>query len=422
MSVLDEIAPVTRPEEAPVAPDNTAPASVVTIQPSTLTGAQLQAQFASVAKHVNTQIFERVIEIRLIQIAMLIGEHVFFEGPPGCAKSELVDLLVGAFTDVVVFGTQFHPNKTPETLFGRLDWTAFRTTGQQRYITDNYLPGCHVAKLDEIWKGNPANHDPMLSILNERWFDNGGVLEQCPLIFALGTSNEFPESDESVAAYDRFLLRKQVSYLKEKRNRMKLLDRADKPAASPVTLTLADLLQAQSEVAAIQVPKQTTEMLDSIRTKLAAEGVQVSDRRFRKSKKVLQANAWLRGSQAAEEDDLEVLQYVFWDLPEQQPTVSKIVLSTSSPDNQELVKISENLAEITAGVKERDGQSEQSLMAFGAQSNTKLKDFTNKLAEIEQKLTANGRSTKKLEEVRGQMAEVRALVFEKCLGVTLDGK
>ena len=25
MSVLDEIAPVTRPEEAPVAPDNTAP-------------------------------------------------------------------------------------------------------------------------------------------------------------------------------------------------------------------------------------------------------------------------------------------------------------------------------------------------------------------------------------------------------------
>ncbi|MGZ4745658.1 MAG: AAA family ATPase [Oryzihumus sp.] len=379
----------------------------------------LSSRLADITKHICTQVYERTVETRLIVLGALTNEHVFFHGPPGCAKTEMVDLFAQAITGAEIFGTQFHPNKPPESLFGRQDLLKFTQTGQLMYDTTGHLPSCHFFKADEIWKGNPANHDPMLSIFNERVFFNDGTEQHCPLIMALGTSNEFPESDESVALYDRFLIRKQVSYLKEKRNVVKLMNRTDAPLPSPVTISLQELYQAQAEVAAVTFPKQSMDLLIQIRTKLQGEHIIPSDRRVKKAGKVLRANAWLNGRSAVDEDDMDVLRHIFWDVPEQVAAVDKIVLGTSSPDSQALITILEGLNATAAGVAERKGQSEQSLMAFGATENSKIKDWTVQLAELEQKMNANGRSTAKLEETKHRLDEVRAIVFAECLGVQL---
>jgi MoxR-like ATPase len=391
---------------------------MTTIAPPSAIAQNLQA----INSHIATQVYERTVETKLITLGALSREHVFFEGPPGCAKTEMVDLFAGAITGAEIFGTQFHPNKPPESLFGRQDLLNFTQTGQLIYDTTGHLPSAHFFKADEIWKGNPANHDPMLSIFNERIFYNDGIEQKCPLIMALGTSNEFPESDESVALYDRFLIRKQVTTLKEKRNLVKLLNRTEAPAPSPVTVSLADLEQAQREVIDVTMPKQAMDLLITIRTKLSSEGIYPSDRRFKKASKVLKANAWLHGRGAVDEDDMEVLRYLFWDLPEQQPAVDKIVLGTSSPDSQALILISEGLDGTRKGVAERKGQAETALFAFGAGENKKLKDWRLELEALHQKIVANGRSTSKLDEVKAKLEETHAILFTECLGVGVNGQ
>ncbi len=52
----------------------------------------------------------------------------------------------------------------------------------------------------------------LLTVLNERLFDNGSVRVRVPLISLVGASNELPESEELDALYDRFLVRKQVRH------------------------------------------------------------------------------------------------------------------------------------------------------------------------------------------------------------------
>lgn len=48
----------------------------------------------------------------------------------------------------------------------------------------------------------------LLTLLNERAFDNGCSRCSVPLLCLIGASNELPESEELDALYDRFMIRK----------------------------------------------------------------------------------------------------------------------------------------------------------------------------------------------------------------------
>jgi MoxR-like ATPase len=75
---------------------------------------------------------------------------------------------------------------------------------------DGYLPTANVAFVDEVFKANSAILNSLLTILNERLFDNGNERIDVPLLCMVGASNELPESEELDALYDRFLLRSSV--------------------------------------------------------------------------------------------------------------------------------------------------------------------------------------------------------------------
>lgn len=61
----------------------------------------------------------------------------------------------------------------------------------------------------QIFKANSSILNALLTLLNERLFDNGAERRPVPLLCLVGASNELPESEELDALYDRFLLRRQ---------------------------------------------------------------------------------------------------------------------------------------------------------------------------------------------------------------------
>ena len=59
-----------------------------------------------------------------------------------------------------------------------------RALEDDRYVrqTDGYLPKANVAFVDEIFKANSAILNTLLTVLNERLFDNGTSRELVPLL------------------------------------------------------------------------------------------------------------------------------------------------------------------------------------------------------------------------------------------------
>lgn len=68
-----------------------------------------------------------------------------------------------------------------QELFGPL---SMRALEDDRYVrqTEGYLPKANVAFVDEIFKANSAILNTLLTVLNERLFDNGTDREQVPLL------------------------------------------------------------------------------------------------------------------------------------------------------------------------------------------------------------------------------------------------
>lgn len=249
-------------------------------------------------------------QARCLLLAALCGEHVLLIGPPGTAKSALARRL-----RALVGGRYFERLLTrftvPEELFGPLSLAAL---DEGRYLreVDGYLPTATVVFLDEVFKANSAILNALLTLLNERAFDQGAERIAVPLATLVAASNEVP-SDESLRAFlDRFLFRCTVAPVSG--DAFEALLRSDDGGADGggVAPGSSDALRCEVEDAAgrVTLPVSIVAALGELRGLLAEAAIEVTDRRWVRTVRALRIAAATEGRSAVAEPDLWLLRWL----------------------------------------------------------------------------------------------------------------
>jgi MoxR-like ATPase len=359
-----------------------------TLTPSTL------SSLSALRGALRASFYERETEIDCLLLALLAEEHVLLLGDPGVGKSALVNALTAALSGSRSFGLLFTRFTVPEEVFGPISLKGLENDSYRR-VTAGYLPEAEVAFLDEIFKAGSPILNALLTLLNERAFDNGGTRSKCPLKIAIGASNELPENASLDALYDRFVLRRWVEPIKSRSNLRALLMSRGEPtsAASISDAQLADLRTARG---AVRVTDDTLDALLDCKDALARiNAIEVSDRRWRKILKVVQASAILHGRIETERSDILPIVDAIWRKPEERAAIFATISQIAQPDLAEATRLGDAAMEQyragCAGLEQtRDADTNKAAQGLIAARNARRE--LKKIAEEARKLPTAGKA------------------------------
>jgi len=263
--------------------------------------------------------------VDLIGVCLVGGENLFLHGPPGTAKSALIQDLAKRI-DGQVFDYLLTRFTEPNELFGPFDIRKLRE-GDLVTNTEGMLPEAALVFLDELLNANSAILNSLLMVLNERVFRRGRETRSLPLVMVVGASNHLPEDETLGALFDRFLIRVPCVNVPQEELGHVLhagwayeAQRGD-PAA--VQMSVEEIRTLQRSIRGVDVTTIRPIYVDLIQ-RLRYAGVAVSDRRAVKFQRMIAASAILCDRIVAEPSDLWPLRYT-WDSVEQQEILASLV-------------------------------------------------------------------------------------------------
>lgn len=320
--------------------------------------ALVSERIQKLVKALSNGVYEREDTIKLCLLAALAGESVFLLGPPGIAKSLIAKRLIQAFDNSRFFDYLMTRFSTPEEVFGPLSIQELKDNGKYVRLIDGYLPTAQVVFLDEIWKAGPAILNTLLTVVNERTFKNGQETLPVPMRLLITASNELPEEDSGLEAlFDRMLVRVFVNRIQDKQN-FKAMLMGDGPNIQDMEPGLAitdeEYDSWQQHIDDIRLGEAIFEKIYALKTMIeqradsgedfAAEDSElyISDRRWKKSVRLLKASAFFNGRDAVNPLDLLLLQDCLWHSPESRHVVRALIrqFATQKAFDQESAQVS----------------------------------------------------------------------------------
>lgn len=362
--------------------------TALTLAPSATDFASAHASVQALSADLNRAFVERAEVVRALLVALIAGEHVALLGDPGTGKSAITNALCKAIggRSFAVLMTKF---SVPEEVFGPISLAGLEQDRYQR-VTTGMLPEAQVAFLDEVFKANSAILNALLTLVNERSFDNGGQRVKVPLEILVGASNEMPQDESLGALWDRFLLRLWVSPVRNRDALRGLLRQRSEPSVT-ATLSRTDLETLRAAADSAVIPDDVLDVILDLRDALAQEhGITASDRRWRKAIKLVAAHAVLSGRVVADRADVMILADSLWRNPEERAKVLGTMARIVSPDLATALQILDAAHELLAGVDVDKAQVGDSKDANGkavlglAKINERLREMLATIRKLDQ--------------------------------------
>ena len=271
--------------------------------------------------------------VELIAVTAVAGENVLLLGPPGTAKSQIVQdfaaQLEGRYFECLL--TRF---SEPNELFGPVDLAKLKE-GVVDTRTEGMLPDADVAFLDEVFNGNSAILNSLLNVLNERTFRRGRERRKLDLFCVVGASNRLPEDTALRALYDRFLVRVRCDPVADS-SLPTLFDkgwaieksriRGGGNGRSAAKFTVKELAAICASVPDVDLDAVRDPYLDLVR-KVRGAGVALSDRRVVRLLRLVAVSSLLCGRTQATPADFWVMRYT-WDAEAQAGVLDELVTQT----------------------------------------------------------------------------------------------
>lgn len=299
---------------------------------------QVKDRIAKLLTIVSEDVLEKEHILSLGLLCCIAGESFFILGPPGTAKSLVARRLREVFGTKRSFEYLMSRFSTPDELFGPVSIAKLKNEDVYERCVDGFLPSATIVFLDEIWKAGPAIQNTLLTVINEKIFQNGTQRLHLPLKGVIAASNELPDEDDGVVAlWDRFLVRIVSNCITDEQNFYKMLQQKNiKDICVPPSLCITDECYNnwQKQIKDIGIPEEILFVVSAVRIKLrqiAQDGdwkeldFYISDRRWCKIIHLMQTSAFLNDRTEIDYSDLFLLYYTLWNRAECISVILQIV-------------------------------------------------------------------------------------------------
>ncbi|MBD5375068.1 MAG: AAA domain-containing protein [Bacteroides sp.] len=299
---------------------------------------KIKTRIARLLAAMTEGLWEKNHIMALALLSSVAGESIFLLGPPGTAKSMVARRLKAAWKNAISFEYLMSRFSTPDEVFGPVSIARLKNDDVYERRTEGYLPEATVVFLDEIWKAGPAIQNALLTVINEKIFQNGRDTLRVPLQALIAASNELPAEDEGLEAiWDRFVVRVVSNCITDEETFYRMI--CEPAVAEPVIdsklqIDEPTLCKWREEYGRVEIPQRVLSVITSVRKGLKAAGEKegmnpedfyVSDRRWRKVAGLMRVSAFLNGRDAVDLSDMLLLNHSLWNRAECIPEVLTVV-------------------------------------------------------------------------------------------------